>query len=713
MRYRKQDSKDNHVTQSPREKFLEALKAQGIHAKEIGNSQWRSNCPAHDDSGLHLYISEKGGKLLLDCKHGCDFDTICNAVGFKPSSAFRDNDFFNDKPDPQPKKPKTVMRTLPTRMGKADITCWYDYVDANGELLYKVARTTDKAFPQLSPVPLGWVWGMEGQGKILYRLPELIASEYDTVFICEGEKDVDNVRSLGLTATCAPMGAGAKKWLNTCDEHLENKHIAILEDNDDTGKAYARAVAEALLPVAQSVKIISLPDLPEKGDVSDWIEAGGDKAQLLAIVEKTPAFQPVTVADEDEEPIGPADPGEFPEDLLAVPGFIKAVMDYNLANAFKPQPVLALAGAIALQSVLAARKVCDERQNRTNLYLLGVAPSGAGKDFAIRVNRDILFRAGLGKLDGCEDFASDSGLLKAVEVQRNILFQVDEIGRLLKTIGDARNNHLYHIATALMKLYSSAASVFKGKAYADEKRNAEIYQPCVSLYGLTVPDNLYKALTPEALIDGFMSRLLIFEGGSAKRQRKAIEPIPERIIEVAKWWGEKQPGGNMGGEFPQPEVIPYTDEAYKIFDNMADRLDEQSETAESVERALLSRVEEKACRLALVYACSVDHQAPMIDEAAAGWACRLSEYLTAKMLYTSSLWISDGEFDAKQNMVIRILQASGGRMSKSQLCRSKGTRSMTPQDRANVIVNLIEARRIVELRTKTEKKDRVEYILKG
>ena len=32
--------------------------------------------------------------------------------------------------------------------------------------------------------------------------------------------------------------------------------------------------------VAASVKVMELPGLPEKGDVSDWIKAGGTKEQL-------------------------------------------------------------------------------------------------------------------------------------------------------------------------------------------------------------------------------------------------------------------------------------------------------------------------------------------------------------------------------------------------------------------------------------------------
>ena len=180
------------------------------------------------------------------------------------------------------------------------------------------------------------------------------------------------------------------------------------------------------------------------------------------------------------------------------------VMAHNLATAHRPQPVLALAGAITLQAVLAGRKVRDERGNRTNLYAVGVAPSGAGKDHARKVSKNVLFHAGLDALEANEDLASDAGLVSALEINQASLFQFDEFGRFLRTIGDAKKApHLYNVLTALMKLYSSADTVFKGKAYADAKRNKVIDRPCAVVYGTTVPEHFFESLTADALADGF------------------------------------------------------------------------------------------------------------------------------------------------------------------------------------------------------------------
>src|SRR5262245_70188 len=104
-----------------------------------------------------------------------------------------------------------------------------------------------------------------------------------------------------------------------------------------------------------------------------------------------------------------ADPGPIPERLLRVPGFIEEVMAYTLETAPYLERALAFAGALALQALLAGRKVRDAADNRTNLYVLALANPGAGKDYPRKVNQKVLLEAGL--TGGLADtFASGEGI---------------------------------------------------------------------------------------------------------------------------------------------------------------------------------------------------------------------------------------------------------------------------------------------------------------
>jgi putative DNA primase/helicase len=150
----------------------------------------------------------------------------------------------------------------------------YPYRDAGGRLLYEVARKVPKGFACRRPDGAGgWIWSLGGIGRVLYGLPELAAAvrEGRTVFVVEGEKDADALAELGLVATTNPGGAG--KWRSEYGEALRGARVVVIPDHDTAGRAHAAAVLQALAGVASEVRLLELPDLPARGDASDWIAA--------------------------------------------------------------------------------------------------------------------------------------------------------------------------------------------------------------------------------------------------------------------------------------------------------------------------------------------------------------------------------------------------------------------------------------------------------
>lgn len=169
----------------------------------------------------------------------------------------------------------------------------YDYCDAQGTLLFQAVRYDPKAFRQRRPDGHGgWFWNLDGVESVLYRLPEIreAVKAGRTVCIVEGEKDVETLRTLGLIATCNPMGVG--KWRNVYNAPLHGALVVILPDNDLPGRNHAQQVAQALHGVAASVKVVEIPGLSAKGDVSDWVQAGGSKEALEALVTAASAWTP-------------------------------------------------------------------------------------------------------------------------------------------------------------------------------------------------------------------------------------------------------------------------------------------------------------------------------------------------------------------------------------------------------------------------------------
>jgi len=164
------------------------------------------------------------------------------------------------------------------------------YRDEHGQpylRVTKVHKGTGKSFYQHSWNGREWVKGAQ-QVRIPYRLPEVIAA--DTVYVVEGEKDADRLADLGLVATTAPEGAG--KWRRELNQWFTGKQVIILADNDKPGREHAEQVEGALRGIAASVRSVHFPMLAEKGDVSDFLDAGNGKADLLAHIAGTGVAQP-------------------------------------------------------------------------------------------------------------------------------------------------------------------------------------------------------------------------------------------------------------------------------------------------------------------------------------------------------------------------------------------------------------------------------------
>ena len=183
------------------------------------------------------------------------------------------------RPNNPQNEPKNKPTSKTTSNQKPKITATYDYLDADGALLFQVCRFEPgkngkkKSFSQRRPDGKGgWEWNLKEVDPVLYRLPEILNA--GEVLVTEGEKDADALVERGFTATTNPMGAG--NWRSSYNQALKEKDVVLLPDNDEPGQRHADKIAQSLNGTAKSIKIINLPDLPEGGDVSDWLARFND-----------------------------------------------------------------------------------------------------------------------------------------------------------------------------------------------------------------------------------------------------------------------------------------------------------------------------------------------------------------------------------------------------------------------------------------------------
>lgn len=238
---------------------------------------WQARCPSHDDNRASLSISNgDDGRTLVHCHAGCAATAIVSAVGMKMADLM----------------PPTSSLNGSNGKARFNIVKTYDYRDEQGELLYQVCRMEPKDFRQRRPDGKGgFTYKLGAVRRVIYMLPQLLAADPSKlVLIPEGEKDADELAARGLIATC--NAGGAMKWRKEYADSLEGRNVVILPDNDQPGHDHAELVANSLSGKAASIKVLALSGLPERGDVSDWLAAGGTVDKLAALVEQAPEWTP-------------------------------------------------------------------------------------------------------------------------------------------------------------------------------------------------------------------------------------------------------------------------------------------------------------------------------------------------------------------------------------------------------------------------------------
>jgi hypothetical protein len=247
---------------------------------EISAGQVLAPGPGHSPEDRSLSVKP-------DAK--ADGGFICHS--FSGDDAIACRDYVRQKLGLPKFEPKEKKKRKPTAKPWSPIVARYVYRQADGTPYLQVCRTAAKTFFQNRWNGTMWVSGKPEGKKVPYKLPELLKATITTrVHITEGEKDADNLAALGFIATT--NSEGAAEWTDDLNEYFRDRDVCIHEHNDEQGRKRCQRIARALDPVAKSVRIIRLPGLPPKGDVSDWLASDPSGARLIKQCESTPAWEP-------------------------------------------------------------------------------------------------------------------------------------------------------------------------------------------------------------------------------------------------------------------------------------------------------------------------------------------------------------------------------------------------------------------------------------
>ena len=338
------------------------------HATPIqGGRELRFQCPTPEHEDQHPSACWNPESAVWRCH-------VCGAGGGAIDLARLLGVPLPDRDDGRPAFPRTDPRpaSKPRPIQPVPPPTYYEYQDEQGQALFRVVRRNlpngKKDIHQERWTGSGWAAKLQGVRLVPYRLPELIRSSVDDpVFVVEGEKCADALARLGCVATTNSGGAG--KWLPEYRDHFRDRDVIVLPDNDEPGRKHGASVVASLGPVAESIQIVTLPGLSEKGDIADWLAMGQTLDDLAELVEGNPdPWSADTASETDGETDGETDsettedsdsdetepwPEIIPLDNGPLPDFPahqlgSPVAEFVEALATETQTPQALAGGVAL-----------------------------------------------------------------------------------------------------------------------------------------------------------------------------------------------------------------------------------------------------------------------------------------------------------------------------------------------------------------------------
>lgn len=249
------------------------------NAQERKPGSFQCRCPAHDDKQASLSLTFTSDKALLRCFAGCSVNDIANKQGFAISDLFyRENGYSSHKKEQSPNYESGIDFEKPTKI--------YSYTDENGQELYQNCRyeydksgrkLEKKTFRQRKRQGDRWIYSLNGIRRVPYNFQALLV-ETSVIYDCEGEKDACTLIDMGLTATST-----IKEAFGELPKYCPGKIICICEDNDKPGREKAKEKAEAYWAAGAIVKIMSFRDMPEKSDVTDWIQTDPESHDIFAL----------------------------------------------------------------------------------------------------------------------------------------------------------------------------------------------------------------------------------------------------------------------------------------------------------------------------------------------------------------------------------------------------------------------------------------------
>lgn len=431
----------------------------------------------------------------------------------------------------------------------------------------------------------------------------------------------------------------------------------------------------APLPDSEVIQVVSsaIKSGTPREDKQNAVPVYSD-VNLAGILNQKWGTQAQEQADEDND-----NDEDFCEVMVPPSGLIREVFDFYRDVAFRPSHVMGMAVAVSLCETIFGRRIRSESDMRTNDYNLVLAMTGSGKEACETTITKILDVAdpnGTHQLP--PDVQSGNGLMKAIACNPCGIWVCDEFGKILQAVLDKKGNqHVKNIGTHLLKLYSKSAGSYGGAAHADGVRN-RVVQPHLVLLGLAAGSTVFDSVSMDHVSDGLFGRIAFWpvQDRPARKKNAKIANPSETLVKKVSDWIKFAPGGNLGSQYPTPEVLYMSSDAKARWDLHGDDIDRRMAGESESRAAVWARVAARSAKLSLVHRaarlevppseCQWDFVAIELQDV--NWGIKLANWLARIACGLIRENTVDKNLERAKSILTRATES--GRVSKRDLLRT-------------------------------------------
>lgn len=368
------------------------------------------------------------------------------------------------------------------------------------------------------------------------------------------------------------------------------------------------------------------------------------------------------------DPALPKPSSELPSHLTIVPGLVGDIADWIVRTSIHPQPGLALGAALTVVGTAAGRHIAGPTKSGTHLYIVGLAPSGAGKDYPLRCIADILAEADMRQHIGPSQFISMPAVINFLARSPLSACAMDEFGSFLKRINSRKASGFEGAISGLLRTaWGSSFAAMTTPEWAG-KSSETIFSPALSIFGASTAREFYESLEGADVTNGVLNRFLIIETKQRPKEQEASrEPLPEKIVTQLKAiYSRSGPLNQLCQSQTKPnfEEIGITPEAKAIRKALVAHVHHEGDANPSLE-PFLARTAENAIRLATIRA--IGQGLDQIEADDMKWARDFALWSSRVLAEGAGLYIADSDTQALSNAVRRAIVDAGGRIKRRDL----------------------------------------------